>query len=455
VRRRLQAIYWRGILLTLLIALAAIGVTAKLAIDDAHSHMRALLQAASMWTMDSNDDFQTLADAIARVSPQLRVTFMMDSGLTLADSADGAEGDANHYSEPEIVAARRGETGQSLRMSQTGATLMLYMARRLSPRLILRLSYPVLEVAGGIALYGALLAVLFLVLYLLQRRDFARFAADQRRQMEDLRRLLDGELDHVSAVFPEYQPDMDAIAYRIHRLRQDQHEILRTMNLRNDFVANASHELRSPLTSVRGYTELLKEGMADTPEERELCLETIMGECDRMLAVIEDILRLSRAERGSEEAVEPIEVAPIAEEVRRSLTPRADRKGIGISVTGEACVPAREQDVWEILYNLMDNAVRYGRPNGHVWVRLSGRRIAVEDDGIGIAPEHAARVFEQFYRVDEARDDAGGTGLGLSIVKAIVEGCNGRLSVESTPGKGTRFLADFERGGIEEKERMT
>ena len=128
MRRRLQAIYWRGILLTLLIALAAIGVTAKLAIEDAHSHMRALLQAASMWTMDSNDDFQTLADAIARVSPQLRVTFMMDSGLTLADSADGAEGDANHYSDPEIVAARRGETGQSLRMSKTGASLVLYMA---------------------------------------------------------------------------------------------------------------------------------------------------------------------------------------------------------------------------------------------------------------------------------------------------------------------------------------
>ena len=172
-----------------------------------------------------------------------------------------------------------------------------------------------------------------------------------------------------------------------------------------------------------------------------------------MLAVIEDILRLSRAERRSEEMLEQIEVAPIAEEVRRSLAPRASRKGIEIAVTGAARVSAREQDIWEILYNLMDNAVRYGRPNGHVWVRLSGRRIAVEDDGIGIAPEHAARVFEQFYRVDEARDDEGGTGLGLSIVRAIVEGCNGRLSVESTLGKGTRFLADFERGSIDEKER--
>lgn len=443
MRRRLQTIYWRGILLTLLIALTAIGLTAKMAVEDAHNQMRALLQAASMWTMDSNDDFQTLADAIARVSPQLRVTFMMDSGLTLADSAYGAGGDAGHYSDPEIVAARQGETGQSLRMSKTGASLVLYMARRLSPGLILRLSYPVLEIAWSIALYGAMLTALFLVLYLLQRRSFASFAADQRRQMGDLRRLLDGEASHVQAVFPEYQTDMDAIAYRIHRLKQDQHEIIRTMNLRNDFVANASHELRSPLTSVRGYAELLKEGMADTPEERELCLRTIVGECDRMLSVIEDILRLSRAEREQEEAVEEIPVAPIAEEVCRSLTPRADRKGIQISVTGQASVYAREQEIWEVLYNLMDNAVRYGRSGGHVWVRLSGKRIAVEDDGIGIAPEHAARVFEQFYRVDEARDAEGGTGLGLSIVKAIVEGRGGRLSVESTLGKGTRFLADF------------
>ena len=443
MKRRLQAIYWRGILITLAMALAAIGVAAKLKIDDTREHLSALLEAASRWTMDSNEDLQSLADAISSVSPQVRVTFMMDSGLVLADSAREEPSDVNHYGDPEVAAARRGRTGRDLRVSSASATLTLYMARRLSPQLILRLSYPVLEIAAALAVYGALLVLLFLVLYLLQRRDFARFAGDQRRQLEDIRRLLDGELARVEAVFPEYQPSLDAIAYRVSRLREDRQEILRTMNLRNDFVANASHELRSPLTSVRGYAELLEQGLADTPEERRLCLETILGECDRMLAVIEDILRLSKAERPADGPAPALPVAPVAGEVLRALAPRAAKKGIALKLEGEATVPAREQDLWEILYNLADNGVRYGRRDGHVWVRLSGSRITVEDDGVGITPEHIGHIFEQFYRVDEARDAEGGTGLGLSIVRAIVQRNGGSVQVESAPGAGSRFTVDF------------
>lgn len=443
MRRRLQAVYWRGVLLVLAMALASIGVTAKLAADDTRSQLTALMEAASMWTLESHDDYQTLADAISSVSPQLRVTFMTDAGLELADSLPGAEVDFDHSDDPEIITARQGGTGRSLRVSATGATLTLYIARQLSPTLILRLSYPVLEIARTVAVYGALLIALFLALYLLQRRDFARFAEDQRRQLEDIRRLVDGELARVVAVFPEYQPSLDAIAYRIQRLKEDHREVLRTMNLRSDFVANASHELRSPLTSMRGYAELLDQGLADTPEERRLCVQTILGECDRMLAVIEDILRLSKAENQPEEQAPLIAAAPVAEEVRCSLAPRAAARGISIAVEGNGRVPAREKELWEILYNLMDNAVRYGRPGGHVWVRLSEGRVVVEDDGIGIAPEHAERVFEQFYRVDEARDDAGGTGLGLSIVRAIVRRCGGKIRVESAAGAGARFIAEF------------
>ena len=444
MKRRLQAIYWRGVLITLAMALAAVGVAAKLKIDDTRNHLTAMLQAASMWTLDSNDDLQTLADAIASASPQIRVTFMLDTGLTLADSARDADPGKNHYGDREIVAARAGGVGRSLRMSTTSATLVLYVARRLSPQLILRLSYPVLAIARAVAVYGALLLALFLVLYQLQRRSIARFAGDQRRQLEDIRRLLDGELDQVRAVFPEYQPSLDTIAYRVRRLREDQREILRTMNLRSDFVANASHELRSPLTSVRGFAELLEEGMADTPEERALCLETIRTECDRMLEVIEDILRLSKAERRPETPATPIPASPVAEEVRRALQPRAAKRGIALSVEGEARVPASERDLWELLYNLMDNAVRYGRPGGHVWVRLSDGRIEVADDGVGIEPRHQERIFEQFYRVDEARDaEQGGTGLGLSIVKAIAERCGGGVRVESAPGEGSRFILEF------------
>ena len=445
MKRRLQALYWRGILITLVMALAATGAAAKLKIDDAREHMTALLQAASLWTVGSNDDLQSLAKSIASVSPRVRVTFLMDSGLILADSVQDAKPDVNHYGDREIVMARRGKTGHHMRLSVTSATLVMYMARRISPQLILRLSYPVLEIARAVAVYGALLLALFLVLYMLQRRDIARFAEDQRRQLEDIRRLLDGEAGQCMAVFPEYQPALDAIAYRIRRLQADQQEILRTMNLRNDFVANASHELRSPLTSVRGYAELLEQGMADTPEEQRLCLETILGECDRMLAVIEDILRLSRAERRADGPTPALAARPVAEEVRQALAPRADKAGIEILVEGDARIPATEQELWELLYNLMDNALRYGRRGGHVWVRLSDGRIEVQDDGIGIDPAHTARVFEQFYRVDETRDSGpGGTGLGLSIVKAIARRRGGDARVESVPGEGSRFIVEFD-----------
>ena len=447
MRRRLRGIYWRGILLTLAMALAAAAVTAKVKIDDTRAQMAALLQAAGMWTVDSNDDLQSLADAIAGVTPRLRVTYLLDSGLVLADSSADADPAADHYADREIAEARKGGVWRHLRMSATDATLVLYMARKVSPRLILRLSYPVFGIARAVIAYGALLLLLFLALYLLERRAVARLVADLQRQFDDVCRLLDGELDAAVAVFPEYQPALDEVAYRARRLRDDYARIQRTARLRSDFVANASHELRSPLTSVRGYAELLKQDMADTPEERALCLDTILGECDRMLSVIEDILHLSKAERpAGREAPHP--ARPAALEVARALTPRADKRGIALAVEGEALVPLGDKALWELMYNLMDNAIRYGRDGGHVWVRLEGARIEVADDGVGIDEAHLRRVFEPFYRVDETRDgDAGGTGLGLSIVKALVEGAGGTVRAERAGDGGTRFIAEF--GGEE------
>ncbi|MBR1584410.1 MAG: hypothetical protein IJ662_02590 [Clostridia bacterium] len=446
MKRRLQAIYWRGILIALAMAIAAIGVMVKLKIDDTRANLSALLHAASLWTLESNADLQQLADSIASVSPSTRVTFLMDTGLILADSRAGADRAANHYDDPEIVTARQGEVGRHLRLSGTDATYVLYMARRVAPQLILRVSYPVLEIAKIVTVYGVALLVLFFVLYQLQRRGIPRFARDQVRQMEDVRRLLDGEVDQVSAVFPEFQPALNAIAYRVERLRVDQEEIKRTLQLRSDFVANASHELRSPLTSVRGFAEMLEDGLADTPEERALCVSTIRDECDRMLAVIEDILRLSKAERPAGQA-EAIDALPVAGEVCRALTPQAAAKRMALRAEGRAKLPVPEKDLWEIVYNLVDNAIRYGREGGHVDVILAPGRIDVKDDGIGIAPEHQGHIFEQFYRVDDTRGAApGGTGLGLSIVRALVERSGGAIRVESVPGVGSRFILTWEGG---------
>ena len=138
-------------------------------------------------------------------------------------------------------------------------------------------------------------------------------------------------------------------------------------------------------------------------------------------------------------------VGNIAREIATSLSAQAAQKGIAISVEGDMVRMGVERDFWEMLYNLAGNAVRYGREDGHVWVRLSGDVIEVEDDGVGIAPEHLPHIFEQFYRVDEARGMApGGTGLGLSIVRALAERCGARVTVASEMGKGSVFAIRFD-----------
>ncbi|MBQ9031157.1 MAG: hypothetical protein IJ106_06860 [Parasporobacterium sp.] len=444
MKKRLQKLYLTGILVTILMAAGAIFMTSMMKIEDTRKNMQSILQAAIQWTRDSNTSLQELADDIAAVSPPVRVVFLMDSGLALADSMEDADMTENHYTDPEVQAALENEIGRSLRISNSNGTLMMYLAQRVSPQLIIRISYPVLELARILLIYGALLLVVFLVLYYLQRRTITKLAKDQTRQFEDIQKLLDGQISQMQAVFPEFQPSLDAISYKVKRLQEDSREIMKTMNLRSEFVANASHELRSPLTSVKGFAEMLESGMAENDEERQLCIRMISSECDRMLEVIEDILHLSKAENAKERATKELAVSPVAREVCQALRPQAEQKGITLSVDGECLVLILEKDLWEVLYNLADNAVRYGREGGSVEILLEERTIMVRDDGVGMEPQHLGHIFEQFYRIDDTRESApGGTGLGLSIVKTIVERSGGTITVTSTPGEGTCFLIQF------------
>lgn len=445
MKRRLRHLYWTGIVITMAMATVVMAMMVKLKIDDTRESLRSILHAASAWTMESTEDLQSMAESIASVSPPLRVTFLMEQGLVLADSEADALSMENHATRPEVQEALQGGIGESLRFSDTQAVATLYAAMRISPVLILRLSYPLWELAGVLAAYGAGLLCLFLILYVLQRRTLSRFGRDLLVQMDEVRRLLEGDAGHGRAVFPELQPALDNISYLARRLREDLSEVSRTLTLRDDFVANASHELRSPLTSVMGFAEMLDEDMADSPEERELCVRMIRSECQRMLDVIEDILHLSRAEAQPAEEAHAVDVGGVAREIATSLSAQASQKGIEIRVEGEMVLKGVEKDFWEILYNLAGNAVRYGREGGHVWIRLTGDAIEVEDDGVGIAPEHLPHIFEQFYRVDESRGMApGGTGLGLSIVRALAERCGARVAVESEAGKGSTFAVRFD-----------
>ena len=447
MKKSLKKIYWISIGITLAVMLAAVVMTIKIKIDDKREELRNTLFVASAWTLDSHEDLQSLAEDIASISEPMRVTFIMSNGLVLADSHLDARTMVNHLSRPEIREALAGGFGEDFRLSDTDSEFVYYEALLVDKNLILRLSYPISEILHLIAMYAAGFVVLFVLLYLLQRKAFDEFAGAITGQMEAVRALLEGETQEVPKVFPELQPAMNNIAFHAGRLRNDLDEVKRTLNVRSDFVANASHELRSPLTSVMGFAEMLDEGLAETEEERQLCVKTIRSECRRMLDVIEDILLLSRTEKQRAPEAREVDVTAIAQEICQSLSPRAAERGIALSVQGEMTVTAIEKDVWEILYNLIDNAIHYGSEGGYVNIRLSPGELSVEDNGIGIAASHLPHVFEKFYRVDEARDarstSGGGSGLGLSIVRSLAARNGADVKVESELGKGSCFTVIF------------
>ena len=219
--------------------------------------------------------------------------------------------------------------------------------------------------------------------------------------------------------------------------------------IRRDFVANASHELRTPLTSIRGFVEALEDGAVAEPPTAQRFLGKIRTHADRMAALVDDLLELSRLESGAR-APDLVEtrLAEVVEDVVASFAGAATRKDISLRRTdkGAPAVLTDPERLRRVLENLVDNAVKYTPTGGRVEVTTSAgpdgsARIEVADNGPGIAGEHLARIFERFYRVDKARSrELGGTGLGLSIVKHLAEGMGASVSVESEPGRGARFM---------------
>jgi two-component system phosphate regulon sensor histidine kinase PhoR len=228
----------------------------------------------------------------------------------------------------------------------------------------------------------------------------------------------------------------------------DRTEEQQLAQLRADFVANASHELRTPLTSVKGFIETLQTSAKDDPKARERFLGIMLEQTSRMSRLIDDLLSLSRVEmREHLRPQDLVDLADVAQALALELEPvakRADRRlTIDIAIR-PALVLGDRDELAQVLQNLLQNAVKYGRAGGHVGISLAreGGRFAlsVSDDGIGIAPEHVPRLTERFYRVNAPESRArGGTGLGLAIVKHIVNRHNGELKIASAVGKGSTF----------------
>ncbi len=248
------------------------------------------------------------------------------------------------------------------------------------------------------------------------------------------------------APFPSRDEPAGAVA-----VFRDVTEVRRIEAGRRDFVANASHELKTPLTAIRGFAERLAD--AELPDANaKHAVEAIVGNAKRLGALVEDLLELSRIESGSVPLrAEPIAAGELVQRLLRELDPRlrAGELDSEITIEGAGRVFADRNALEQVLANLLDNAIKYTPAGGHVAVRVRPApearvRIEVEDSGLGIPRKDLPRIFERFYRVDPSRSRAlGGTGLGLAIVKHQVQAMGGQLGVESQLGDGSRFWIEL------------
>ena len=257
------------------------------------------------------------------------------------------------------------------------------------------------------------------------------------------------DLDHPEEnKYPELRPLIEKI---VEQKITIQAEVSSREQMRREFSANVSHELKTPLTSISGFAELMSEGVVTGDKVQEFSKD-IYKESQRLIALIDDIIKLSRLDEGAEEPdMEVVDLYGLSGEVLDSLRPVANKQGISLKLTGSPIlINGVYQLLSEMVFNLCDNAVKYNTPGGSVTVDVSEKDdevfLSVADTGIGIPQEHQKRVFERFYRVDKSHSkEIGGTGLGLSIVKHGAQHHGAKVKLDSEPGLGTKITLVFKK----------
>ena len=354
---------------------------------------------------------EELLAQFSKAAPEKRLTILSPDGTVLGDT--DKESRENHSTRPEVVEAKENGVGEDVRRSATTGIYTIYVARVFTDGYIGRAAMALstvdtLVTQTAVGLIAA--AVLSLLLAFVLARRLAVTTAKPVEEAEVAVRQVDETLQ----------------------------------SARSEFTANVTHELKTPLTSIKGFTDMLSSGMVTKPGDRQRFLTMISVEVDRLSKLVDDILTVSELETvAGATGTERASLMTIAKEVQAVLQPQADQAGVKFNVTGgevEACIaPDRFK---EVALNLMENAIKYNRKGGRVTVTVepSGGMayFVVADTGIGIPEESQSRVFERFYRVDKGRSRAaGGTGLGLAIVKHIVALYGGHIKLASVVGSGT------------------
>ncbi len=394
-----------------------------------------------MFAVEMNGEAETQS-ALHSLEEDIRVTLVHADGTVYYDNFADPNAMDNHADRPEIRQALENGSGSDIRNSSTVDQSAFYYAVRLKNGDVMRLAQ---EASNIWSVYFRSMPLIMLLAAGMACVSLYLAHLLTARLVQPIERMT-AHLNNVSGVarYPELEPFMDMI-------EQQHEEILRSANMRVEFTANVSHELKTPLTSISGYAELIESGMAQGEQAKTFAAE-IHKSANRLLTLINDIIRLSQMDAPMPDLkFEPVDLAQIAANTFEQLEMSARKADVTLQLDAKpAMVEADRQMMDELLYNLCDNAIRYNVHGGSVKLEVRPIRdkviVCVQDTGIGISPENQEHVFERFYRVDKSRSKAtGGTGLGLAIVKHIAVKHNAQIELESELGRGTRISVIFER----------
>ena len=371
---------------------------------------------------------------------ELRVTWIDEDGTVLYDNDASAELLSNHNDRPEIQEAFDKGSGEAIRKSDTMKKNTFYYAVLLDNGTVLRVATNAQSIWSVFMSAAPIIALIILLIIAI-----CIFLS----HMLTKQLLLPIEMMAENLEDSDYESPYKELDPLAEMLRSQHADILAAAKARQDFTANVSHELKTPLTAISGYAELLDGGMVGEEQQKHFYQE-IRKNADRLLALINDIIRLSDLDRkGHEPSFGVIDLYEVVKECMDELTVNAKQRNVNISLDGESCNVHGSKDMLkELVENLAQNAIRYNNAGGKVWVSVTKRDgrsvLTVKDNGIGIPASEQQRIFERFYRVDKSRSKAtGGTGLGLAIVKHIVEIHDAKIELDSVPGVGTTISVLF------------
>lgn len=371
-----------------------------------------------------------------------RVTVIDNDGAVIFDSMAEAGIMENHLDRPEVKEALAKGRGQSIRKSDTLSENIFYYAVKMESGQVLRVGKKSASVAwffiSVIPITVVVILILVIICVMVSRYLTSEIVAPIERMVEDMEHVDENEIYEELIPFTK-------------KIRSQHEEILFAANMRQEFTANISHELKTPLTAISGYAELMETGVVKETDIKHFSHE-IGKSSDRLLILINDIIKLSELDgENNEELLEIVDLAEVTRGTVEMLSINAAKMNVKISYHGcnTAWIRIGNELAEELAYNLIENAIRYNKPGGIVKVSVHVEKnkvdLVVADTGIGIPKEHQERIFERFYRVDKGRSkQLGGTGLGLSIVKHICNLTRGIISLESNAGEGTTIKIEWD-----------